>query len=130
MRRLIEALGKGWKMRIYALTLIVLVCGCSSISQIKRNSLVDRLEGTWDTLGDKFCNGSGYTHKIETNKDRSKVKFIFYKEGDHFVDEIKSIYEYNVIKELEDRIVMQIIGEERKTSTGLPVIWELIFEQG
>jgi hypothetical protein len=116
-------------MRKIILTLTLLFTSCTSLTHQENKSLLDEVVGTWDTVGEKFCNGSGYTHKIELIENKTKVRFTFYIEGEKFIQDISNIYIYTVLEVLDDRIIMQVDGETRKTDSGELVIWEFIFEK-
>lgn len=116
-------------MRKTILILTLLFTSCTSLPPHENKSLLDEVVGTWDTVGVKFCNGSGYTHKIELIENKTKVRFTFYKEGEKFVKDISNTYIYTILETLDDRIVMQVDGETRKTDSGELVIWEFIFEK-
>lgn len=120
---------QGFKMRKIILTLTLLFNSCTSLTHQENKSLLDEVVGTWDTVGEKFCNGSGYTHKIELIENKTKVRFTFYIEGEKFIQDISNTYIYTVLEVLDDRIIMQVDGETRKTDSGELVIWEFIFEK-
>ena len=107
---------------------MILATSCVNQQLTERNTILNNLEGTWDTIGDKFCSGSGYTHKIKLIEKDTKVKFTFYKKGSEFNNEVENIYIYSVIETLNDRIVMQFDDEKRTGESGDLVIWEFIFE--
>lgn len=110
------------------LTIFLFTASCTSHQVSQRNPILNKVEGTWDTVGKKFCNGSGYIHKIELIENDSKVKFTFFKKSSEFNNEVENIYIYTLIETLNDRIVMQFDDEKRTTESGDLVVWEFIFE--
>ncbi|WPH17659.1 hypothetical protein [Variovorax paradoxus] len=92
--------------------------------------VLNRLSGTWDTMPiDKpTCESDEYQHTmvVSPHKDRVTIKHAKAIDGPN--GKIQE-YTYKVLYEQEDRVMLFLEGETRKTRNGDLVIWELILER-
>ena len=92
--------------------------------------VLNRLAGTWDTMPiDKpTCEADDYQHTMVVSPDKERITFKHAKSIDGPNGKTQE-YTYKVLYEQEDRVMLFLEGETRKTRNGDLVIWELILER-
>jgi hypothetical protein len=92
----------------------------------KRPRILDTIQGSWGWTIEKLsCTEN--PHTIEVSADNKQLVLSHAHPSEDFTGKVRSEpFLYNILEVKNDRIRMSIDGEQRRTSAGELVVWDLV----